>query len=90
MVTNPCPFGGTHVNKVATYPMPPWGSLKRGPNQMATCGLPSEGPTSGQSGYLTIAVVAVPEVGMKTKMATYPLTSWGPKFGKVTTSPLPS
>ena len=65
---NPCRLGGPHrvraggrirsgpqVGKVATYPVPPWGSpplQSEGQNQ--------KWPTSGQGGYMTPAASGVP------------------------------
>ena len=84
-IGDPCRFSaggkirsGPQVGKVATSPLPYRGStpLQRG-------GQNQKGPTSGQSGYLTLAesgIPAAPARGAKSEVA---------HVGKVATSPLP-
>ena len=70
--------GGPQVGKVATSPLPYRGSppLQRG-------GQNQKWPTSGQSGYLTPAVLGSHRCGAGGKIRS------GPQVGKVATSPPP-
>ena len=70
---------GPQVGKVATSPLP-----YRGSPPLQSGGQNQKWPTSGQSGYLTLAVSGIPtalERGAKSED--------GPQVGKLATSPLP-
>ena len=70
---------GPQVGKMATSPLPYWGSPP-----LQSGGQNQKWPTSGQSGYLTPAVLGIPtasERGGKIRS--------GPQVGKMATSPLP-
>ena len=104
---------GPHVDKVATSPLPSWGSptpkvvtkirngyavymlakwlyhpCRLGGPQRSARGQKSEmamWPTCGQSGYITPAVLGVPDAQRGNKN---PKWLYGPHVGKVATSPL--
>ena len=89
---HPCRIGGSHrfraggkirsgpqVGKVATSPLP-----YRGSPPLQSGGQNQKWPTSGQNGYLTLAVSGIPTAsdrGGKIRS--------GPQVGKMATSPLP-
>ena len=90
---HPCRLGDPHrcraggkirigplVGKVATLPLPSWGSPP-----LQTGGQNQKWPTCGQSGYVTPAVLGIPTAAERGGQIRS-----GPQVGKVATSPLPS
>ena len=70
---------GPLVGKLATSPLPPWGSPP-----LHSGGGHQRWPTSGQSGYVTPAVSGIPTASERGGEIRS-----GPQMGKVATSPLP-
>ena len=72
--------GKSEVGKVATSPLPSWGSPP-----LQSGGGNQKWPTYGQSGYVTPAVSGIPTAAERGEEIRN-----GPQMGKVATSPLPS